>query len=259
MSVFNDEVVVWLGPTELGARPYFEIPLRMVINGGLCGLLGLLAPFVIIFSRKEKTLPAGREIAVVSLAVIGLAIVSNFRHVRYVIPVVPVLCFLVALVFYWFLERGPAVRHRTVSALAVLLFAGFAEAKIQINHLEGKVDANDKINALLPFLTVPKDVTDEKLIAQKLGTLQREEKKTILVKAIKPGADLLWDSFYLFHGNFRFPVAKYTVDEIRANPPQPPLVGACVSRDLPVVKGLYPNVQVELVRGQFTCWQVFAQ
>jgi 4-amino-4-deoxy-L-arabinose transferase-like glycosyltransferase len=202
MSVFNDEVVVWLGPTELGARPYFEIPLRMVINGGLCGLLGLLAPFVILFSRKEKTLPAGREIAVVSLAVIGLAIVSNFRHVRYVIPVVPVLCFLVALVFYWFLERGPAVRRRTVAALAVLLFAGFAEAKIQIDHLEGKDDRGDKINAWIPALIVPRDVTDEKLIAEKLGTLQGDGMKIVLVKAKKPGADLLWDSFYLFTGSF---------------------------------------------------------
>ncbi|HYR21848.1 MAG TPA: phospholipid carrier-dependent glycosyltransferase [Chthoniobacterales bacterium] len=254
MSVFHDEIVVWLGPTQLGARPYFEIPLRMVINGGLCGLLALLAPFVILFSRNEKSPPAVREIAVASLAVIGLAIVSNFRHVRYVIPVVPVLCFLVALVFYWFLERGPAVRRRTIAALAVLLFAGFAEAKIQINHLEGKDDRGDKINVWIPALIVPRDVTDEKLIAEKLGTFQGDGTKIVLVKAKKPGADLLWDSFYLFHGKLRSSVSKYTVDEIRSNPPPAPLIGVCVARDLPVLQQLYPNLRTELVRAQFVCW-----
>jgi hypothetical protein len=73
---------------------------------------------------------------------------------------------------------------------------------------------------------------------------------------IKAGNDLMWDSFYLFHGNFRYPVAKYTVDEIRSNPPKPPVIGACVARDFPFIKGVYPNVRVELTRGQFTCWQV---
>jgi hypothetical protein len=98
-------------------------------------------------------------------------------------------------------------------------------------------------------------VADEKLIAEKLGTLQRDGTKIVLVKAKQPGADLLWDSFYLFHGKLRTPVAKYTADEIRSNPPQPPLIGVCVARDLPVIRQLYPNLQVELVRSQFTCWQ----
>ena len=167
--------------------------------------------------------------------------------------------FLVALFFYWFLERGPAVRRRTVAALAVLLFAGFAEAKIQINHLEGKDDRGDKINAWIPALIVPRDVTDEKLIAEKLGRLQGDGTKIVLVKAKKPGADLLWDSFYLFHGKLRSSVSKYTVDEIRSNPPQAPLIGVCVARDLPVLQQLYPNLRTELVRAQFVCWEVAAQ
>jgi 4-amino-4-deoxy-L-arabinose transferase-like glycosyltransferase len=258
-SLFHEEVVVWLGPAGLGARPYFEIPLRMVINGGLCGLLTLLVPFLILFLKNERALPAVREIAIVSLMVIALAIVSNFRHIRYVIPVVPFLCFLLALVFYRLLKQASPVRGGAIIALVVLLLSGFVETKIRIDHLEGKVDRDDRINVLLPFLTVPKDVTDERLIAEKLGTLQREETKTVLVKAIKPGADLLWDSFYLFHGKFRFPVAKYTVEQIRADPPQPPLVGACVLRDLPVIQEIYPNLQVELTRAQFVCWQVLRQ
>ena len=99
-------------------------------------------------------------------------------------------------------------------------------------------------------------MTDEKAIAEKLGTLQYSGTRIVLVKAAKPGADLLWDSFYLFHGKLRSPVSKYTVDEIRANPPQPPLTGVCLARDLPFIQQLYPTLQVQLVRAQFTCWQV---
>lgn|GEM_PF-995477 len=255
-SVFHEEVIVWLGPAGLGTRPYFEIPIRMIIKGGLCGLLALLAPFVILFSRKETISPAIREMALVGLIAIVLVIVSNFRHVRYVVPIVPVLCFLIAFVLYRFLERGRRVRVLAIAALVVLLVAGVIETKIEINHLEGKDDRNDRINALISALVVPKDVTDEKLIAENLGTLQREGTKIVLVRAIKPGADLLWDSFYLFHGRLRSHVMKYRVDEIRANPPQPPLIGACVARDLPVLQQLYPNLHVELARAQFICWQV---
>ncbi len=86
--------------------------------------------------------------------------------------------------------------------------------------------------------------------------MQQAGTKTVLIKALKAGNDLMWDSFYLFHGNFRYPVTKYTVDEIRSNPPKPPVIGACVARDFPIIKGLYPNVEVELTRAQFICWQV---
>ena len=36
----------------------------------------------------------------------------------------------------------------------------------------------------------------------------------VLVKAIKGGSDLLYDSFYLFHRTLRFPVTKLTIDEL---------------------------------------------
>lgn len=257
--VFHEEVIVWLGPTGLGRRSYFEIPIRMIINGGLSGLLALLAPFAVLFWRKESESPAVREIAIASLLAIALAIVSNFRHVRYIVPIIPVLCFLIALVFYRMIERGGSLRLFGAILLTILLVAGFVEAKIAINHLEGKDDREDPINSLIPALIVPKDVTDEKAIAEKLGALQRDGTKIVLVKSIKPGADLLWDSFYLFHGKLRSPVTKYTPDEIRENPPQPPLIGVCVSRDLPLLQQLYPNLQVALTRSKFICWQVAAQ
>ena len=166
---------------------------------------------------------------------------------------------LIGFVLYRLFQRAGPARALASAVLGVLLIAGIITTKIEINHLEGKDDRNDPINCLIPALIVPKDVTDEKAIAERLGTLQRDGTKIVLVKAIKPGADLLWDSFYLFHGRLRSPVTKYTVEEIRANPPQPPLIGACVARDLPVLQGLYPNLQVEDARAQFVCWEVGAQ
>lgn len=255
-SLFYDQVVVWTGPTRLGARPYFEIPLRMIINGGPAGLCLLVAPLVVLFWKGERFSTAACEIALLCLATIGLAIVSNFRHVRYIIPIVPVGCCLVALVFERFFQKGGFVRSAGITACTVLLFAGFAETKIEINHLEGKPDGNDPINRLLPFLAVPKDVTDEQAIARELGSLQRPQTAIVLVESKIPGADLLWDSFYLFHGNLKSPVTDYTLDELKTVRPHPPLLGVCVARDFPGIQQLYSEVQVRLPRLKYICWQV---
>jgi 4-amino-4-deoxy-L-arabinose transferase-like glycosyltransferase len=235
-SVFHQEVVVWLGPEYLGKRPYLEVPLMLPLAGGAAGLFLLLAPVVVLFSKKKRPDPALREIAIVSLLFIALTVISNFRGVRYVLPIVPCLCLLLALTFCRFLEQGSTIRKRAVVGLAVILFAGFVHSELQI-------------------ILRQKDLAEEKLIAEKLGELQQAGTKTVLIKATT-GSDLMWDSFYLFHGNFRYPVAKYTVDEIRSNSPKPPVIGACVARDFPVIGVVYPNVRVELTRGQFTCWQV---
>jgi 4-amino-4-deoxy-L-arabinose transferase-like glycosyltransferase len=235
--LFHEEVVVWLGPEGLGNRPYLEVLLKLPLAGGAVGLLLLLAPFLTLFSKRERPSPPVREIAIVSLLFIALTVVSNFRGVRYILPILPCLCFLLALIFWRFLERGSAIRKRTIAVLVVMLFAGFIHAELQI-------------------ILRKKDVAQEKVIAEKLGAMQQPETKTVLIKAIHTGNDLIWDSFYLFHGNFRFPVAKYTVDEIRHDPPKPPVIGACVARDFPVVREVYPNAQVEFVRAQFICWRV---
>jgi 4-amino-4-deoxy-L-arabinose transferase-like glycosyltransferase len=238
--LFHEEVVVWTGPANLGVRPYFAVLYGLSTLGGACGLLSFLAAFVVLFSKKERPSAGVREIAIVSLAVIGLTIVFNFRGVRYIVPIIPCLCFLLALVFYRFLERGPIIRLRTALVLIVVLSAGFVHSAITIERRR-------------------KDVADEKLIAEKLGELQQADMKTVLVKAETPGGDLLWDSFYLFHGNLRFPVQSEAPERIRRHPPKPPLVGVCVERDFPAIREIYPNVQVELSRAQFICWRVSGQ
>jgi len=63
----------------------------------------------------------------------------------------------------------------------------------------------------------------------------------------------------VMRGNLRSRVTKLTTEEIRANPPRPPLIGACVVRDFPAVQKLYPKVRVALNRAQFVCWQVSAE
>src|ERR1700730_10148019 len=240
VHLFHEEVVVWTGPTNLGVRLYFAVFYGLSSIGGVCGLLSFLAAFFVLFSKKEQSPLAVREISMVSLAVIGLTIVSNFRGVRYIVPIIPCLCFLLALVFYRFLERGPIVRLRTAVVLILVLSAGFVHSAITIERRR-------------------KDVADEKLIAEKLGELQHAGMRTALIRGETPGEDLLWDSFYLFHGNLRFPVEADTPERIRRHPPKPPLVGVCVARDFPVIREVYPNVQVELSRAQFICWRVSSQ
>src|ERR1700719_5057871 len=76
--LFREEVVVWTGPANLGIRPYFAVLYGLSTLGGACGLLSFLAAFVVLFSKKVRTSAGVREIAIVSLAVIGLTVVSNF-------------------------------------------------------------------------------------------------------------------------------------------------------------------------------------
>jgi hypothetical protein len=158
------------------------------------------------------------------------------------------------------LEQSGKVRRGAAIALVVLLAAGFVQAQIKIwsNGSSSRVLVS-LVPAKVQIDRRQKDVANEKRIAEELGALQQAGTQTVLIQASEPRGDLLWDSFYLFHGNFRFPVAKYTVDDVRSNPPNPPLIGACVARDLPVVQEIYPNVRVQLTRAQFVCWRVGAR
>jgi hypothetical protein len=115
------------------------------------------------------------------------------------------------------------------------------------------------VNGKIKLRSVEKNVADEKRAAEELGALQRKDTKMVLIKAVKRGSDLLYDSFYLFHGNLRFPVAKLTVDELRASPPSPPVLGVCVVRDFPAVQEAYGNVQTQFTQAQFILWRVDAE
>jgi 4-amino-4-deoxy-L-arabinose transferase-like glycosyltransferase len=235
--LFHQEVVDWLGPEHLGAQPYLEIPYRLIVTSA-CGFFILAAPLVILFWRNGEFGIAAREIAIACLALMVIEILFNFRHVRYIEPIIPALCLLLAIIAERILRHPGFVRTAAIGALAILLLAGFIQTKLQIDFRRRK------------------DFTDEKRVAEKLGMLQRRDVPTVLVKAINVGSDLHFASFYLFHGNLRFPVSRYTVDEIRQSPPTAPTIGVCISRDFPVVQSVYPEVNIQFTRDQFIVWKV---
>jgi len=235
--LFHQEVVDWLGPEHLGAQPYLEIPYRLIVTSA-CGFFILAAPFVILFWRKGEFGTAAREISIACLALTVIEILFNFRHVRYIEPIIPALCLLLAIVADRILRYQGFARGAAIGVLAILLLAGFVQTKLQIDFRRQT------------------DFTDEKRVAEELGTLQRRDVPTVLVKAVNLGTDLHFASFYLFHGNLRFPVSRFTVDEIRQSPPPPPTIGVCIARDFPVVQAVYPEVNIQFTRDQFIVWKV---
>jgi len=234
--LFHQEVVDWLAPEHLGAQPYLEIPYRLIVTS-VCGLFVFAAPFVILFSKKGEFGTSAREISIACLALIAIEILFNFRHVRYVEPIIPALCLLLAIVAERILRYGGLALVATIAILAILLLAGFVQTKLQIDFRRRR------------------DFTDEKAVAEKLGTMQQPGLRTVLVKAVKVGSDLHFASFYLFHGNLRYPVEKYSVEEIRRSPPSPPIIGVCVMRDFSTVQAVYPSAKVQFIRAEFIIWR----
>jgi hypothetical protein len=255
-SVFHEEVVVWLGPNYLGARPYLEIPLRLSMTGWIGGgLFAMIAPFAVLLSRKERFTEATKEIAILCLTTIALAVLFHFRSVRYIVPIVPCLCLILANLLHRLVERRSSIRVPIAVLLALILMIGFAQTQIQI-YLRQRNGSIQLVNGKPAVRAREQNVADEKRVAEKLGELQRLDTKTVLVKAVKDGSDLLYDSFYLFHGNLRFPVTNSTLEQLRQAPSPPPLVGVCVVRDFPVVQEVYPKVQTQFGLAQFIVWRV---
>lgn len=235
-DLFHQEIVDHLGPERLGANPYFEIPYRLGVTSG-SGVFLLLVPVAILLWKKWKFNSATREIATACIGLIILETLLNFRNVRYIEAIVPALCFLLALVLYRFFENRGKLRGLATTLLILLAVEGLIQTDLQIRSRR-------------------KNLAAEKRVAEELGSRQQQGVRTILVKAMKVGNDLHFGSFYLFHGNLRYPITKLTVDEIRQSPPPPPLIGVCVERDLAAVRSSYPTVRVEFARAPFVIWRV---
>jgi hypothetical protein len=257
-SVLHKEVVDWLGPEHLGARPYFEIPLSLSTTAWIgAGLFAFLAPFAVLLWKKQRFSSATKELAIFCLALIALAVLSNFRSVRYMVPIVPSLCLLLAVVLHRFLEQRSPVRIAAAVLLALMLIAGLTQTEIQI-YLRQRNAAAKMVNGKLKVRVAEKNITDGRRVAEELGASQREGTKIVLIKAVHPGGDQRYDSFFRFHGNLRFPVVTLTVNELRGSPPPPPLVGVCVAEDFPFVQQAYANVKAQFARAQFVLWRVDA-
>jgi 4-amino-4-deoxy-L-arabinose transferase-like glycosyltransferase len=258
-SVFYQEVVDWLGPQHLGARPYFEVPLSLSTTAWIgAGFFAFIAPFAVLLWKKQRFSGATRELAILCLALIALAVLFNFRSVRYMVPIVPSLCLLLAVVLHRFLEQRSPVRMVAAVLLALMLIAGLTQTEIQF-YLRQRNAAAKMVNGKINLRVAEKNIPDGKRVAQELGALQQEGTKIVLIKAVHPGGDLNYEWFFLFYGNLRFPVVKLTVDELRGAPPLPPVLGICVAEDFPIIQEVYGNVKMQFARAQFVLWQVDEQ
>jgi hypothetical protein len=189
------------------------------------------------------------------MALIVLAVLFNFRSVRYMVPIVPSLCLLLAVVLHRFLEQGSPVGIVAAVLLALMLITGLTQTEIQF-YLRQRNAAGKMINGKIKVRVAEKNIPDGKRVAEELGVLQREGTKIVLIKALHPRGDLSNEWFFLFYGNLRFPVVRLTVDELRGAPPAPPVLGVCVMQDFPLVREVYGNVKMQFARAQFVLWQV---
>jgi 4-amino-4-deoxy-L-arabinose transferase-like glycosyltransferase len=230
------EAPVLLGPTRLGQRPYLEIPMRMTMVWLGAGVFALLAPVVVLFSKKGRAQAAVAELSVVSLGVIVLAVLSNFRSVRYILPVIPSLCLLLAVVLLWLIEQRPAFKITAIAA--ALLFS-------VIDLVQGQVQIALRRNS----------VPGQLLIAEELGARQ-EAGIPIFVIRPQTGREVLYQLFYLFYGNLRFPVTKLSPEEFRETSPPVPAMGICVARDLPLLREKFGDVIIQRQCDETIVWIV---
>ena len=195
-SVFNDQVVDLLGPERLGARQYLEIPLRLATSAWIGGgAFVVVAPFAVLFWNSQRFSKAPREIAILCLTLIALAVFFNFRSVRYIVPIVPCLCLLLAIVFQRLLEQRSSIRTASAVLLALILIASFAQSQIQV-YLRQRNAWGKMVQGELKLRVPEKNIPEAKRVAEELGALQRDDTKIVLIKPSQPAGDLRYDSFF---------------------------------------------------------------
>jgi len=60
-------------------RPYFEVPFRLSTTAWIGGgLLAFIAPFVVLLWKKQRFSAATKELAILCVTLIALAVVFNF-------------------------------------------------------------------------------------------------------------------------------------------------------------------------------------
>jgi 4-amino-4-deoxy-L-arabinose transferase-like glycosyltransferase len=227
-----DEPSQLFGQRNLGGRPYLEVLDGLLLSGWAIGTLAVASAVALLFGWHNNS--RAREISVVALAVTALAILFNFRAVRYVLPVIP--CFSLALAFCLdrLLQR---VNRRAVFAFVLLLpTAGFLQAAIKMHH-------------------GPRDVSAEKRVAEVLGSRQRENLTTIVIRPPRGKHDFQIAAFYLFYGDLKFPVKRVTVERLAELAPARPLIGVCPLREFDRVRELYPDAQIVFTADYACCWQ----
>jgi hypothetical protein len=227
------EALDLVSSSRLGAKPFLEVPFRLTTTWP-CGAVALFAAIAVHFGRTKDSRTAVVEISVVTLTLLLLIVLVGFRNGRYLMPLLPGFCVLLALFLFWLWE------HRRPVTSFVLLF-------VTISSLLGPEIGRRIVEGRR------QDHSQQKLIAEKLGTLQKGEATQIVI--LEPDKGVLPEQFYLFYGNLRAPVETWSVPKMREAHPSRPAIGICNIRDLGAVRENYRDVTIEMTQGQFICWR----
>ena len=233
----GDDLDALFGERRLGSRPFFEIPAALLATGWAGGAFVLGAAVAFLFWKKSDVPPLIREMSILSLVVIFLALVFGFRSARYVLPIIPCLCVVLAYFLHVLAERNRSVRFATIAFICLFVIGGFAQAEIKMHH-RGP------------------DASRERRVAEELGKIQGADAATLLVNPGAPAKKVLRsNAFYLFHGKLMHRVQRYSLERLRKSPPPAPVVGVCVVRDLAAVQSIYPDASPVFALDQFICWR----
>jgi hypothetical protein len=233
-AVFRfDEARLLVGPSRLGSKPFLEVPFRLITTWP-CGSVALFAAVAVHFGRNRDSRPAVVEISIVTLTLLLLIVLFGFRNGRYLMPLLPGFCVLLAPFLFWLWERRRPVTSFVLLFVAVSSLLG---PEIGRRIVEGRLQ----------------DYSEQKLIAEKLGTLQQSEDRQIVI--LEPNKGVLPEQFYLFYGNLRGPVETWSVAKMRETRPARSAIGVCNIRDFAAVRENYHDVTIELAQGQFICWR----
>ena len=219
--------------SRLGTKPFWEVPFRLTTTWP-CGAVALFAAVAVYFGRTKDSRPAVVEISIATMTVLILIVLLGFRNGRYLMPLLSGFCVLLALFLFWLWE------HRRPVTVFVLRF-------VAVSSLVGPV---------IGWVIVEgrrEDHSQQKLIAEKLGALQHGDGTQIVI--LEPDKGVLPEQFYLFYGNLRSPVERWSVAKMREAHPSRPAIGVCNIRDLDAVRENYRDVTIEMTQGQFICWR----
>ncbi len=230
---FFDEALIMVSQSQLGAKPFLEVPFRLVTTWP-CGAVALFAAVAVQFGGKKDSRPAAVELSFITLTVLLLVVLVGFRNGRYLMPLLPCFCVLLAPLLFSLWENRRPITSFLLLFVAVSSLLG---PEIGRRIVEGR----------------RRDYSEQRLIADTLGALQQGEGTQIVV--LEPDKGVLPEEFYLFYGNLRTPVETWSAANLGAAHPSRPAIGVCNIRDFGAVRENYRDVRIEMAQGQFICWR----